>query len=352
MVCSDASVCWLKPGGCWNWRKDLLVCVQLFTVHATALCWQRDNEAFQLGLRLLYQRPCQRLQHNTEQGGAGERSSLPQFASVGKMRNSKLWPVPKASPSYWDPSNILLICGQVSDSSHLSLCSFYQNTALLIGKFIALYFCWMTEWQQILSAESCIPFHLLFFSKWTSAELIVQPDAALDAGGYRGAGEELALMLSSVSPSVFSVRREPPISRMIPLPSCAWHRCKHFAACSECQFFISFPYILQPWNEALSLYPLCNTTPAQLVFPTLKQDVIAAFLWCSLKALPASGASLIRTEKQKIPYFGDDEIQLSDTASIVLILYEVQAFIQTSVLPWSNPVHLKERAVTDRSSLC
>lgn len=101
----------------------------------------------------------------------------------------------------------------------------------------------------------------------------------------RGVGEELAPSLSSAFPSVVSLKREPRLSKITLLPDHAWHKYKHFAACSECQFPIFFLHVLQSWSEAPSLQPTCSTTLAQLIFPTLNRDVITAFLWCSLTAL-------------------------------------------------------------------
>lgn len=66
----------------------------------------------------------------------------------------------------------------------------------------------MTKWQKILSAGSCILFHLLFLSKWTSAKLTVQLDAMLDVGRCRGAGEELALSVCPVLLLLLSLSKE------------------------------------------------------------------------------------------------------------------------------------------------
>ncbi|XP_056213657.1 ras and Rab interactor 2-like isoform X3 [Falco biarmicus] len=116
-------------------------------------------------------------------------------------------------------------------------------------------------------------------------------------------------------------QREPQTSKIAPLPGYAWHKFKYFAAFPECQFSISFLHICSPETKRLP-YNKRVTASAQLIFPTLNQDVIAARLRCCLTALaPAFGSwkglhppSLKRMEKQKIPYFDDDEIQLSDTA--------------------------------------
>lgn len=84
-------------------------------------------------------------------------------------------------------------------------------------------------------------------------------------------------------------KRDPRISKITSLPGYAWHKFKHFASCSEWQFSICFFHILQSWNEAPSLQPVCDTTSARLVFPTLNRGVITAFLWCSLTALSGLG---------------------------------------------------------------
>lgn len=100
----------------------------------------------------------------------------------------------------------------------------------------------------------------------------------LDVGRCRAVGEELAQSVSSAAASVVSFERELQISKITPLPGYAWHKFKHFAACSECQFSISFLYVLHSRNAAPSPQPTCNRTLAQLFFPTLNQDVITEFL--------------------------------------------------------------------------
>lgn len=159
---------------------------------------------------------------------------------------------------------------------------FWQNTGLPIGTPRTLYFCWMTEWQKILSAGSCMKFHLLLLCKWTWSRLNVWMQE--DAGEQ---GRAVTKCVQCLSCCCLLQKRAS--NQIPPLPGCAWHKFKHFAVCSECQFFVFYLWVLQSWDGASSLQPAWNTPVAPVIFLLGNQGVVMVFVCCSLTALPAFG---------------------------------------------------------------